>query len=176
MISVNANQPKSPASWHLRIGQVWSTAERTGLSGVRHRLASQKLGRIGGRNMTKYLGWIGMAVFGVASLAVGAVPLYGHWPGWVLVAVGMAALAGTILTFPLPTSDGPKPLLGRKNVNQTAGHHSRQVNIGTIDLGGKGGGPGGAGGGGGVFGSGTGGAGGNVSLTVTPADYKPEEA
>ncbi len=75
----------------------------------------------------RYFGWIGTVLFGAVSLFVGLVPLGGTWPGWAFVAVSAVALLGFVLTFPWPTSNGPRSILRRGGGRSQTGERSVQV-------------------------------------------------
>ncbi|WP_157186132.1 hypothetical protein [Nocardia jiangxiensis] len=119
--------------------------------------------------MGKYLKWLGGAVIGITGIVLGAIPFYGHWPGWVLVALGAIVLLATASTFPWRKKNN-SDASGSKAIYQTAGRNSNQIYAGTIKLGGEGGRNGGGGGAGGVIGSGRGGDGGSGSQKSYEAD------
>ncbi|WP_068275556.1 hypothetical protein [Aldersonia kunmingensis] len=82
--------------------------------------------------MRKYWPWLGTTIIALIAIAISAPPVLTSWPRWVLLALGALLVIGVLLSFPWPTSDGPRPLLGGgvkqvqkagKNSNLVQGHN-----------------------------------------------------
>ncbi|MCX5043600.1 hypothetical protein OG921_10530 [Aldersonia sp. NBC_00410] len=78
--------------------------------------------------MRAYWPWLGTTVIALIAIAISAPPVLTAWPRWVLLGVGALLLVGVLLSFPWPTSNGPRPVLGGgvKQV-QRAGKNSKLV-------------------------------------------------
>ncbi|NKS15127.1 hypothetical protein GS490_02075 [Rhodococcus hoagii] len=78
--------------------------------------------------MSKYAGWIGATILALVGIGLGLVPILGTTPRWIVGLLGLVVLIGVLLTFPWPSSNGPKPILRvGHNQSQTAGEHSRLI-------------------------------------------------
>lgn len=80
--------------------------------------------------MRQYLPSIGGAIVSIIGIALGLVPLFGTWPGWLLVGVGVVGLVGVALQAVRTSRRSDQASGTSVRQKQRSGANSRNVQAG----------------------------------------------